>query len=189
MDFAAFKQGKTGIFGTGKLDQGNTAHFEAFENGYQWRELCIREYFEGGAVTWQGVYYYFNKWSRDGSFKRAWISLLSANRARLDPSTVQLDGSHTPAKNGGAAVGYQGRKSCKTSNSLFLCDNQGRVLAVSTPQSGEHNDLFEIKALFEELVVVLKEAGIESRWLFVNADPGFDSEAFREAATKRWRPT
>lgn len=155
------------------------------KTGCQWRELSIKEYFEAGEISWQSVYYYFNKWSKDGSFKRVWISLLRANRKLLDLSSIQIDGSHTPAKNGGSAVGYQGRKSCKTTNSLFLCDNQGQMLAVSTPQSGEHNDLYEIGELFDELVSVLQDAGIESRWLFINADPGFDSDSFRTACNEK----
>ncbi len=54
------------------------------------------------------------------------------------------------------------------------------MLAVSTPQSGEHNDLDEIAAVFDELIGILKAANIESKWLFLNADPGFDRAAFRE---------
>jgi DDE superfamily endonuclease len=98
---------------------------------------------------------------------------------------VQLDGSHTPAKNGGIAVGYQGRKACKTSNSLFLCDNTGQMVAVSTAQSGEHNDLYDIQALFDELTDVLELAGIDTKGLFLNADPGFDSVDFRLACSSK----
>jgi len=39
------------------------------KTGCQWRELSIKEYFPNGEITWQGVYYYFNKWSSDGSWK------------------------------------------------------------------------------------------------------------------------
>lgn len=154
------------------------------KTGCQWRELSIKEYFDEGEISWQSIYYYFSKWSKDGSFKRVWIALLAANKSNLDLSSIQLDGSHTPAKNGGAAVGYQGRKSCKTSNSLFLCDNQGQMLAASMPQSGEHNDLFDITFLFEELLAILNEADINCKGLFMNADPGFDSRPFREACSE-----
>lgn len=155
------------------------------KTGCQWRELSIKEYFEEGEISWQSIYYYFNKWSKDGSFKRVWIALLAANKSGLDLSSIQLDGSHTPAKNGGAAVGYQGRKSCKTSNSLFLCDNQGQMLAASMPQSGEHNDLFDITFLFEELLTLLNEADINCKGLFMNADPGFDSDSFRDTCSEK----
>jgi hypothetical protein len=45
---------------------------------------------------------------------------------------------HTAAKNGGEAVGYQGRKAANTTNTLFLSDNQGVMLAMFTPQEGQH---------------------------------------------------
>lgn len=150
------------------------------KTGCQWRELCIKEYFGEGEVSWQNVYRYFNKWSKDGSFKKVWINLLSANKACLDMSSVQLDGSHTPAKRGGEAVGYQGRKSAKTTNSLFLSDNTGQMLVVSEAQSGEHNDLYELETLFKEMIEVLEQADINCKGIFLNADPGFDSEDFRE---------
>ncbi|EEK15484.1 hypothetical protein CAPGI0001_1393 [Capnocytophaga gingivalis ATCC 33624] len=39
------------------------------KTGVQWRELPIESYFEKGKISWQNVYYYFNKWSKDGSFQ------------------------------------------------------------------------------------------------------------------------
>lgn len=146
------------------------------KTGCQWRELVVEPYFGNGEIKWQTVYYYFNKWSKDGSFKQAWVALLSANKALLDMSSVQIDGSHTPAKRGGEAVGYQGRKATTTTNSLFLCDNTGQMLAVSVAQSGAHNDLFQITKHLEEMIAILELAAIDSRGIFLNADPGFDSE-------------
>jgi hypothetical protein len=51
-------------------------------------------------ITWQGVYYYYNKWSKDDSWKRVWISILRDYKQLLDLSSIQLDGSHTIAKRG-----------------------------------------------------------------------------------------
>lgn len=155
------------------------------KTGCQWRELSIKEYFGEETVSWQTIYYYFHKWSVDGSFKKVWIHLLKANKSHLDLSSVQLDGSHTPCKRGGVAVGYQGRKSCKTSNSLFLCDNNGQMLAVSSPQSGEHNDLFNINDQFIELLQLLESATISHDGIFLNADPGFDSEVLDELCQEK----
>lgn len=153
------------------------------KTGCQWRELVVEEYFHFGEVKWQNVYYYFNKWSKDGSFKKVWIHLLLSNKQWLDMSTVQLDGSHTPAKRGGEAVGYQGRKSAKTSNSLFLCDNTGQMLVVSQAQSGEHNDLYNIDSLFNEMIEVLQQADINCKGVFINADPGFDGEELKQVCS------
>jgi len=95
-------------------------------------------------------------------------------------SSVQLDGSHTPAKRGGEAVGYQNRKKSKTTNSLFLTDKQGIPVAISEPISGNHNDLFDIEFFFKKMLADLEQSEIEINGLFLNADAGFDSEGFRE---------
>jgi hypothetical protein len=70
-----------------------------------------------------------------------------AKHRLLDLSSLQLDGSHTLAKNGAEHIGYQGRKKAKTTNALFLCDNEGQPLAMATPQSGGHHDACEIEVL------------------------------------------
>jgi len=150
------------------------------KTGCQWRELPTKQFFTQQVLTWQGVYYHFNEWVKDGSWQKVWISILKGNRKSLDLSCIQLDGSHTAAKNGGDAIGYQGRKACRTTNSLFLADNNGQMLACSSPQEGQHHDLFNIQILFEELCNILSKAGIEIKGLFLNADSGFDSEEFRK---------
>jgi hypothetical protein len=55
----------------------------------------------------------------------------------IDLSCASLNGSPTPAKNGGQVLGYQGRKTCKTTNRPFidLYNNQGVMLAASSPQA------------------------------------------------------
>ena len=84
------------------------------KTGTQWRELPLCQFCSSILISWQTVYYHFNKWSKDGSWKHLWFSLLNIHRSKLDMSSVQLDGSHTPAKRGGEGVAYQKRKSCKT---------------------------------------------------------------------------
>lgn len=150
------------------------------KTGCQWRQLPVKQFFSNDVLTWQGVYYHFNKWVKDGSWTKVWINILASNRQHLDLSSIQLDGSHTPAKRGGEAVGYQGRKASKTTNSLFLADNQGQMLACTSPQEGQHNDLYNIKTLFEELCQMLVKAGININGLFLNADSGFDSKELRQ---------
>ena len=152
------------------------------KTGCQWRELPIIEHFgREDAISWNTVFYHFNNWSLAGCWQTVWLNLLKTFRHCLDLSSAEFDGSHTPAKNGGDAVGYQGRKAAKTTNTLFMTDRQGIVLALSTPQAGEHHDLFEIQTLFEEICSLLKEAGICLKGLFLNADAGFDADGFRVA--------
>lgn len=158
--------------------------FHRLKTGCQWRELPTKQFFTDNILHWNSVFYYYNKWSKADCWCKIWINILTKNRKYLDMSSVELDGSHTPAKNGGDAVGYQGRKACSTTNALFLSDNQGVMLAMSTPQEGQHHDLFNIQVLFDEICELLKAAGINLKGLFLNADPGFDSADFVTACEK-----
>jgi transposase len=158
--------------------------FHRLKTGCQWRELPTKQFFTGKVLSWNSVFYYYNKWSKADCWKTIWIHLLSKNLKYLDLSSVEFDGSHTPAKNGGDAVGYQGRKACNTTNALFVSDNQGVMMAMSTPQEGQHHDLFQIQALFDEMCSLLKQAGINLKGLFLNADAGFDSADFKAACGK-----
>lgn len=149
------------------------------KTGTQWRELSTRDFFEE-TVPWQTIYYYFNKWSKDGSFLKIWQQLLQSNKHLLDLSSIQFDGTHTPCKRGGERVGYQHRKSCKTSNCLILCDNNGLPLVVGEPQCGNHNDLYNINKIFDEMIAFLEDATISMDGVFMNADAGFDSKSFKK---------
>ena len=117
------------------------------KTGCQWRFVPVKQFFTGPSLTWQGVYARFNAWRKDGSWQRMWLDMLRQNKAHLDCSSVQLDGSHTPAKNGGEAIGYQARKKARTTTALFLADNQGQPLACATPQAGNHHDSLPVGAL------------------------------------------
>ena len=111
--------------------------------------------------------------------------MLRVHRRRLDLSSIQLDGRHTLAKNGGAAIGYQGRKAGRTTNLLFLADNTGQPLACASPQAGNHHDLFDIETSFGERCSLLEEAHIALEGLFLNADSGFDAQILREDCFRR----
>ena len=151
------------------------------KTGVQWRELPIESYFEKGEISWQNVYYYFNKWSKDVSFQRVWLNLISKKKRKLDMSCVQLDDSHTCYRQKGESAGYQARKKAVTTNSIFLCDNKGQMIAMGSPKAGNHNDLYEIEeVVLKEILALLEEAAIEHKDLFLNADAGFDSKSLRD---------
>ena len=150
------------------------------KTGCQWRELPLAAFFGSVSISWNTVYYYFNKWSKYGVLKRLWIKILSLQKSKLNLSSIQLDGSHTVAKRGGQAVAYQGRKKAKTTNALFLTDKNGLPLAISSAVSGNHNDLFEINAQFLQMIYDVQKAGIPTKGLFLNADAGFDCSEFRK---------
>ena len=154
------------------------------KTGCQWRELPIPLFCDKISINWNSIYYHFRKWSMDVSWKRMWIELLRLHKSELDMSSVEFDGSHTPAKRGGEAVAYQSRKKAKTTNALFLTDRQGIPLAMSEPIAGKHNDLFDIEFFFRKMLADVKQSKIEIKGLFLNADAGFDSEGFRELCSK-----
>jgi transposase len=154
------------------------------KTGCQWRWLPVAALFSGQPLTWQGGYH-FRQWSRQGAWKKRWLNLLRLHRHLLDLSSIQLDGSHTPAKNGRVAVGYQGRKAARTTNALFMADNQGQPLAVATPQAGQHLDTFALDTLFAELCDLLEAAELRLGGLFLNADKAFDVNALRQACARR----
>lgn len=156
------------------------------KTGCQWRMLPLEMFFEGDKkLQWEGVYYHYREWVRDGSFKGVWIALLKSYPKLLDLSSMQLDGSHTLAKNGGEHIGYQGRKAGRTTNILFLCENEGLPLSLATPQSGHHHDLHDIAERFEQLCTVLPEAAVSLEGVFLNADSGFDAEVLRQACQEK----
>ena len=153
------------------------------KTGCQWRELPIGHFMDE-PYSWKSVFYHFNKWSKDGSWLRVWAAQLKAHKQELQLCSAQLDGSHTPAKRGGQAVEYQGRKSSKTTNMLYISDERGVIVAASQPESGNHHDVFEIEQHFEELIEMLKVAEIEIEGLVLNADAAFDTEELRRLCSK-----
>ena len=160
-----------------------TAILYRLKTGCQWRHLPVKQFFRV-SYSWQSVYYHFQKWSKDGTWERLWSKVLEKYKHLLDMSSVQLDGTHTPTKRGGEAVGYQGRKKCKTSNMLILSDNQGIPLACSDAVSGNHNDAFELEKTMDKMLKGLRLCNISTDGLFLNADAGFDTEAFRKYCFK-----
>ena len=74
-----------------------------------------------------------------------WVGLLEKYKSYLDLSSIQLDGSQTRANRGGNKVGFQLRKADESTNFLYLDDNQGALVAISEPISGEHHDLADLR--------------------------------------------
>tara|TARA_B110000014_G_C19965665_1_gene499835 strand:+ start:39 stop:875 length:837 start_codon:yes stop_codon:yes gene_type:complete len=155
------------------------------KTGVQWHQLPVKALFDGQPLVWNTVYYHYRKWCMSDTLKQCWIDFLKAHKKELDLSSVDLDGSHTPAIRGGAEVEYQGRKKRKTTNALYLTDRQGLPLAMSEPLSGNHNDLHDIEVQFEVVTGTLEEADIPVEGLFLNADAGFDSKNFRDSCAEK----
>jgi len=155
------------------------------KTGVHWHLLPVDSLFGKKVLSWQSVYHHFRKWSVSDIWKGCWIKFLNRHKAELDLSSVDLDGSHTPALRGGKDVEYQGRKKRKTTNALYLTDRQGLPLAMSEPLAGNHNDLYDIQVQFEVVTATLEDADIPVEGLFLNADAGFDSREFRKSCDKK----
>lgn len=102
----------------------------------------------------------------------------------FDLSTAQIDGTHSLAKRGGDAVGYQGRKRGKTTNILLLTDRNGLVVACGIPLARNHHDIYQIENQIAHLFTQMKQMEIPIEGLFINADAGFDAKIFRQALEK-----
>lgn len=166
-----------------KLYQVIKAIIYRLKTGCQWRELPLKQFFRV-KYSWNSVYSHYRKWCKDGCWQKLWQSLLEKYSSLLDMSSVQLDGTHTPAKRGGEAVAYQGRKKCKTSNMLILSDKNGIPIACSNPIAGNHNDAYNLVSNFEKMQKHLASSNIRIDGLFLNADAGFDTKEFRNHCYK-----
>ncbi len=153
------------------------------KTGCQWRELPLKQFFNT-EYSWTGVYRHFARWSKNGSWEAIKQRLLEKYKRLLDMSSIQLDGSHTLSKRGGENVGYQGRKKAKTSNMLFICDNNGLPLSCSEVTSGNHHDGFEIEQQLHMMLKDIKKSNIRTDCLFLNADAGFDPWELRNFCIK-----
>ena len=154
------------------------------KTGCHWHMLPVKGLFSKVVLSYKTVFGHFRKWCKTGIWQQIWIRLLEKYKSFLDMSSVELDGSHTPALRGGENVAYQGRKKKKTTNALFLTDKQGIPLAMSEPIAGNHNDLHQIEKYFNKILDTLTKAKIRIDGLFLNADAGFDSKELRDLCKK-----
>ncbi|MCL1689426.1 IS5 family transposase [Elizabethkingia anophelis] len=149
------------------------------KTGIQWHLLPILHLFDDKTLHYKTIFGYYRKWCKENVWKTCWIGFLSRNKGKIDLSSGDLDGSHTIALRGGEEVGYQRRKKRKTTNTLYFTDRQGLPLAMSTPISGNHHDLYDIELHFDEIIDTLQNATISVDGIFMNADAGFDAENLR----------
>jgi transposase len=130
-------------------------------------------------ISYHAVYHHDRKWSRIGSLERVFPHSILSIQAQVDTHHLNLDGSYAPAKKGGEAVAYQGRKKAKTSNVLPITDAKGFILATTGIVAGNHNGAFELKDNLRPAFKFIKRWGISIVGSSFNADPAFDTKAAR----------
>lgn len=66
--------------------------------GIQWNQLATNR----KEISWSGVYYHHNRWSKDGSYQNLFETsvMFLKNKNMLDISILHGDGSNTIAKKG-----------------------------------------------------------------------------------------
>jgi len=131
-------------------------------------------------ISWQAVYYHWQKWSANGSLERVWQKSIQTIHADLDLSHLNLDGSHALAKKGGESVAYQPRKRAKTSNILPMTDANGYVVASTGIVAGNHHDAFCLKAHLQTAFKLMKPWGLVIAGALFNADSAFDTREARK---------
>ncbi len=151
--------------------------------GCQWEQLPISKLpndSEKKEISWQAVYYHWQKWNRAGCFERIWQQSITWIQDDLDCTHVNLDGSHTLAKKGGESVVYQHRKRAKTSNILPITDAKGYIVASTGLVAGNHHDSFNLKSNLQIAFKAMKQLGLCLTGTFFNADKAFDTRDARK---------
>lgn len=131
-------------------------------------------------ISWQAVYYHFQKWSADGRLQRVGQQSIQTIRQDLDLTQLNLDGSHALAKKGGESVAYQPRKRAKTSNILPVTDALGYGVASTGIIAGNHHDAFDLKPHLQVAFRTMKRLGLTIAGTYFNADSAFDTLEARQ---------
>ena len=130
------------------------------KTGCQWHLLSVSHLFSGGCPTWNTVFHHYRKWCKADDWQHTFTELVCSSKDKVDLLLAYIDGSHTPAYRGGEHIAEQGWKMCKTTNALYLVDRNGIPLAMSEPQGGNHNDLYEIENHVDELAKQMRRAAL-----------------------------
>jgi transposase len=131
-------------------------------------------------ISWQAVYYHWQKWNQAGCFEQIWEHSLALLQDELDCTHVNLDGTHTIAKRGGESVVYQYRKRARTSNILSISDAKGYIIASTGMVAGNRHDAFNLKANLQSAFKRIKRLGIRIVGSYFNADSAFDTKDARK---------
>ena len=131
-------------------------------------------------ISWQAVYYHWQKWNAAGCFEVIWQKSIGLIQKDLDCHHLNLDGSHALAKKGGESVVYQARKRAKTSNILPITDAKGFIIASTGIVAGNHHDGFNLKSHLQAAFKAIKGFGFCLAAAYFNADSAFDSHAARK---------
>ena len=155
------------------------------KTGCQWSCLFVDIESFKPPFSWQIVYYFYKKWSKENVYKQMFDTYLEIQQDKLDTEKLNLDGTHSLVKKSAQSVAYQYRKKGKTSNVLIITDGKGIPISIGDILQGNHNDLYRIVPQFATMIKELNNKNICVENSILNADKGFDSKRFRRAIMRR----
>ena len=139
------------------------AIFYLLKTGCQWRQL------PGDFPAWQLVYYYFRKWSRDGTIKKIHAALRGMVRQRagraISPSVGVIDSQSVRGTYRGKERGIDGGKRVKGRKRHIVTDTQGLVLAVKVHPANRHDSkaapevIRQLKGEFKRMKKIYADGG------------------------------
>lgn len=158
------------------------AIFYLLKTGCQWRMLP-RDF-----PKWELVYYYFQKWSRDGTLEE--IHEVLRNRLRVkrgrrrSPCIGIIDSqSVKTTKTGGECRGFDGGKNVKGRKRHLVTDTQGLLLGIDVHAANQHDSKSAFKVLatlrhrFDRMQKIYADGGYRGELVDkVKAELGYDME-------------
>lgn len=145
------------------------AIFYLLKTDCQWRMLPV------DFPDWKLVYYYFNKWSRDGTMEEIHEILhkrLGQKRGRHAlPSVGLIDSQRVKmTKTGGEARGFDVGKRVKGRKRHIITDTQGFLLGLKVHAANEHDSnagwevLRSIRGKYDRMKKIYADGGYVENW-------------------------
>ena len=147
------------------------------KTGCRWQDIPASVCVHGYSSCWRRL----NFWRQRGQLKLVWqhILVILDHEGKLDLSLGNLDGSTLVQSPQYQGVGYDSQHKRYGTNISLLTERNGVPLTDMTTK-GNRNDIVSAGATMNKLRV-----GARRRVLELNADKGYDSQAFRRHLRKR----